>query len=235
MTKQQEHVGCIDGKTIVLHHQAGDVILTFRGVEARLSREGAVRLADLLVSRPDPVQSPVVTPPVDIIKRRETIADLVEAGLIRTGTVLVMTYRGEAHTAIVTDDRLLDINGHKEETPSGAGKRVTGQECDGWQVWSVRGGQRLVHLRWRLRALRFLGDDHGYAHATIGEKRMIAKGWVQYALNNGFKPEVSNEEAAEDYLTDRQLKSDYRYADTTLRSYRGHLRHWFNWCKANNW
>lgn len=234
MKQQPEHIGCIDGSTIVLSRQADDIVLTFGATEARLSKTGATLLSRLLESHVGTVVPPVVQPPVGP-RRRETIVDLVEEGLLRAGTVIVMIYQGMERYATVTEAGQIDVDGHIESTPSAAGKRITGQACDGWQVWRTRDGLQLAHLRWKLRASHFPEDEHRYAPNTIKEKRRIAVGWVDYALGEGLASGVRNDPGAENYLEVQQLQSGYRYADTTLDSYRRHLRQWFEWCKANKW
>lgn len=246
MNQQAAHIGCIDGKTIVLRRQGGEVLLNFGRAEARLSKEAATRLANLLSPSSKTLQKTKkrhrAYSTIQKVPRRtstqETIADLLEEELLQVGSVLIMTHQGKDHYATVTSQGTLDLDGHIELTPSGAGKWVTGQESDGWRVWSIRNGEqilRLVDLRWKLRATRFLGDHSGYSPGYIHEKRQIAKGWVDYALDNSLNPRTRDKEAIEKYLTDRQNKAVYRYAESTMYQYRRHLHQWFEWCETNNW
>lgn len=241
MTQQPEYIGCIDGRAIVVRRQADEIVLTFDGVEARLSMEAAVRLANLL---PSTTSSPIlsdnksryVRPIVRQSSPRETIVDLMEENLIQVGTVLTLRHRRLDHFGTVTMDGKIDINGHKYDTPSGACIWVTGRKtCNGWAEWKVRDGRSLADLRWMLRAKRFPAENHGYAESTAREKQMIAIGWVDYALARGLGPGKKGNAETEAFLADRQLKSDYRYTESTLNVYRGHLRHWFEWCGDNNW
>ena len=242
MTQQSEYIGCIDGRAIVLRRQTDEIVLTIDGVEARLSREAAIRLANLL---------PSVTPSSrpskkrrrrrsiqQLVKKRgypETIGNLMEEGLIQVGTVITMRYNNVDRFGTITVDGMIDIDGHKEETPSAAGRWVIGRECNGWVEWKLRDGKSLADLRWILRAARFLGDDHSYASGFIKEKRRIASGWVDYALSKGLDPGVRNDARTEKYMEARQISNGYSYTDSTLRSYRNHLIHWFEWCRNNNW
>lgn len=242
MNQQTEHIGCIDGKTIVLRCQGGEFVLRFDKAEARLSKEAAARLANLLSPSSKIIQKTKKHRAYSTIQRlpgrtstKETLADLLEERLLKVGSVLIMTHQGKDHYAAVTSQGTLDLDGHIELTPSGAGKWVTGQESDGWQVWSIRNGERLVHLRWKLRAIRLLGDDHGYSPRYIQEIRMIAEGWIDYALEKRLNPRTRNKEAVEEYLTDRQIKTAYSWAESTLNAYRRHLYVWFDWCETNNW
>ena len=241
MTQQPEYIGCIDGRAIVVRRQADEVVLTFDGVEARLSMEAAVRLANLL---PSAASSPIlsdnksryVRPIARQSRSRETIVDLMEENLIQVGTVLTLRHRRVDHFGTVTMDGKIDINGHKYDTPSGACRWVTGRKtCNGWAEWKVRDGRSLADLRWMLRAKRFPAENHGYAESTAREKQMIAIGWVDYALARGLGPGKKGNTETEAFLADRQIKSDYRYTESTLNVYRGHLRHWFEWCGDNNW
>ncbi|MDE0369583.1 MAG: hypothetical protein OXI84_05510 [bacterium] len=220
MTEHRHQIGCIDGRVLTVRHEPGVVVLDINGTEARLSVEGAILLADSLsVDESQPVGSPPATQPSGT---RESIADLLEAGLVAVGSRFVMTHGGKEHYATVVEGGVLDVDGHPEDTPSGAARRVTGGgSYNGWTAWSVVGGDPLAALRWRLRASRFPGDDHGYAASTEAEKRRIAQQWVEYALVRGLDPGHADEQAVEDFLGG----SDY--AATTLASYRNHLRQWF--------
>lgn len=219
MTEQRYQIGCIDGRVLTVKHEPGVVVLGISGEEATLSVEGATRLADSLAVKPaPPVGSPSTTQPVGT---RASVADLLEAGLVTVGCRLVMTHGGEDHYATVIEEGMLDIEGHREETPSGAARHVTGGAYNGWKVWSVVDGEALAVLRWKLRAGRFPGDDHGYAASTVAEKRRIAREWVEYALIRGLHPGHADEQAVEDFL------SGSDYAESTLASYRNHLRQWF--------
>ena len=128
-----------------------------------------------------------------------------------------MTHGGNEYYATVVEGGALDVDGHPEDTPSGAAKRATGGSHNGWTAWSVD-GEPLAALRWRLRADRFLGEEHGYADSTVAEKRMVGRRWVDYALVRGLDPGHEDEWAVEDHLDGND------YAESTLASYRGHLR-----------
>ena len=239
MTQQPEYIGCMDGRAIVVRRQADEILLTFDGVEARLSIEAAIRLANLL-----PSVKPSSSPSnkrrrrrsvQQLVKRRsypETIADLIEEDLIKVGTVLTLSHYNVDYFGTVTTDGKIDIEGHKEKTPSAAGQRAIGRTCNGWQEWRVYGGSRLTDLRWMLRAKRFPGENHGYAESTAHEENMLAMAWVDYALARGLDPGKRDNTKVEAFLTDRQRKSDCHYAESTLNAYRMRLRHWFDYYDA---
>ena len=244
MTQQPEYIGCIDGRAIVVRRQADEILLTFDGVEARLSVEAAIRLANLLPSV-KPSSSPSnkrrrQRSVQQLVKRRsypETIADLIEEGLIQVSTILTMRYQNVDRFGTVTMDGRIDIDGHKEETPSGACIWVTGrQTCNGWAEWKVRDGKSLADLRWMLRAKRFPPNNGKVLLTQLDkQKNMIAMGWVDYALSEKLNPGTHKESAIERYLIFRQTSADYYYTESTLDSYRRHLRQWFEWCGDNNW
>ncbi len=49
---------------------------------------------------------------------------------------LVVTYKGATHKATVNPDGTITVNGKTFNSPSRAGKEVTGREVDGWTFWS---------------------------------------------------------------------------------------------------
>ena len=132
-----------------------------------------------------------------------------------------MTHGGEEYYATVVEGGVLDVDGHPEDTPSGAARHVTGGSYNGWTAWSVVDGEPLAAFGGSCGQPGFLGDDHGYAASTVAEKRMIARRWVEHALVRGLDPGHADEQAVEDLLGGND------YSESTLASYRGHLRQWF--------
>jgi len=49
---------------------------------------------------------------------------------------LVATYKGAPYSATVNPDGTITVNGKTFNSPSRAGKEVTGKEVDGWTFWS---------------------------------------------------------------------------------------------------
>jgi Restriction Enzyme Adenine Methylase Associated/Protein of unknown function (DUF2924) len=49
---------------------------------------------------------------------------------------LVATYKGTEHKATVNEDGTITVNGKTFNSPSRAGKEITGREVDGWTFWS---------------------------------------------------------------------------------------------------
>ena len=51
---------------------------------------------------------------------------------------LVVTYKGVEHKATVNEDGTITINNKTFNSPSRAGKEITGREVDGWTFWSYK-------------------------------------------------------------------------------------------------
>lgn len=64
-------------------------------------------------------------------KRTPALASLVVAP-----KELVVTYKGTEHKATVNDDGTITVNDKTFNSPSRAGKEITGREVDGWTFWS---------------------------------------------------------------------------------------------------
>jgi Restriction Enzyme Adenine Methylase Associated/Protein of unknown function (DUF2924) len=64
-------------------------------------------------------------------KRTPALASLVVAP-----KELVVTYKGVEHKATVNPDGTITVNDKTFNSPSRAGKEITGREVDGWTFWS---------------------------------------------------------------------------------------------------
>ena len=160
-------------------------------------------------------------------RRRERIFDLVEAGLLPPGSSLGFGRKGEVHEARVTAQGRLLADGREFDTPSAAAQHMAGSVSEpGWNVWRFD-GRPLADLRWRLRAQGFPPGDRQYARSTRDEMQRLAARWVDHALAGGLDPGTSNREAVEDLL------AGHYYAETTLASYRRHLRQWFAYWRSH--
>lgn len=74
------------------------------------------------------------------------LPELVAAGLIAPGSVL--SSRGMPTDGVcVTEEGLIEHEGHVYETPSGAAWRITGRGSNGWSFWSLPDGRRLMDVR----------------------------------------------------------------------------------------
>ena len=76
------------------------------------------------------------------------IKHLVVAGKLKPGDVLVpWSGQWQGHSALVTDDGGLDVEGTRFWSPSGAAKRIAGRSTNGWNFWRVADGRQLGDLR----------------------------------------------------------------------------------------
>lgn len=93
--------------------------------------------------------------------RRVTIRDLVEAGLLEAGAILVweLPQLGESFHVTVTETGQLQLpDGTQAGTPSRAIKDLTGKSVDGWYAWRTGdGGEFIGDLRHELLQ-RFVRD-----------------------------------------------------------------------------
>ena len=168
MTENQGQIGCIEGEIIMLERRSDDIALAVGEVEVRLSTAGAGRLVDWLSSYLDQPDDTPVIPSDDPPPRKKTshrrkrkmvyddkMADLIEAGLLKAGTVLILTYHGIDYHAKVTVEGHLDVAGNIFDNPSRACQHVTRQQsCNGWTTWKDPEGRTLAELRNQLREMR---------------------------------------------------------------------------------
>jgi CBS domain-containing protein len=83
-------------------------------------------------------------------KRRITLRDLLEAGLISAGEQLRFSRprSGEDHLATVSaTGRIVFPDGTEHSTPSDAAKAVTDTQVNGWTCWRTSAGRILASLR----------------------------------------------------------------------------------------
>ena len=227
MTQRDEHIGCIDGRTLTVRRGPDEVVLGIGGSDARLSLDAARLLALRLAPPPPSTESPQESRPPrspysrEQPQRWERIVHLIEAELLSVGAGITLTHHGQTHHAKVTGEGSIEIDGQIFDSPSPAAEYVTKRSCNGWQEWRVVDGPLLIDLRWKFRARTFLGDNHPYAQATIDQKRSIARRWVDFALARGLDPGKRDDAAVEDLL------GGHDYVESTLSSYRSHLEQWF--------
>lgn len=97
--------------------------------------------------------------------RRVRIRDLVEAGLLEPGAVLVYErpQAGETLQVTVTETGQLQLpDGREIRSPSGAISQLCGKSADGWHAWRTAADGELLHnLRLRLikEAVREVPDE----------------------------------------------------------------------------
>ncbi len=223
MIERGEPIGCIDRSVLTIRQDSDVVVLALGDSEARLSLDAVSKLAARLsLAFPPPEIPRQDTRPEkpSVTKRKgtwEKIIHLIEADLLHAGQVITLTNRGVTHRAKITTEGDIEIDGETFDTPSGAGKHATKRSSDGWQEWKID-GRPLSDRRWAYRAQTFLANDQSYDPKTITEKRLVAGRWVRYALDNGLAPGKRDDDAVEAFL------GTGNYADSTLQSYRRHLK-----------
>jgi hypothetical protein len=86
----------------------------------------------------------------------ETVADLLDAGMLTVGARLRPLPEAFDTPATVLDAGRLEVNGALFETPSAAGVQIVGRQVNGWDFWGAASGDGtlvpLSELRRRLRA-----------------------------------------------------------------------------------
>lgn len=229
----EEIIGCIDGTFVRVVTDGDEIHLHFDGGTSRLSRSGAALLAAALgpeAPAPGPAQPPAKPPnlPPPGASRlmgadvNPSVGDLVAEGYLDEGATLTLTYRGHEYTATVTAAGEIEHNGVLHGSLSAAAKAATGATAmNGWAVWHVGDEGPIGHLRWWLQADHFPGEGHRYAESSANEMRMVARWWVDHTLSRGIDPGVPDEVEIEALLDGND------YAESTLESYRRHLRNWF--------
>ena len=78
-----------------------------------------------------------------------TVLDLVNAGLVSSGTRLTWTRRGGSTSIaeIQSNGFLKTEDGSLHKSPSGAARKFVGRPIDGWAVWRAPSGESLSDLR----------------------------------------------------------------------------------------
>lgn len=104
---------------------------------------------------------------------RESVKDLIDAGLLKTGTRLRPLRKQLTTTALVLDDGSLEVNGDRFAAVSAAAQAVSGNQSEpGWEFWAAPSGDgsfvSLFVLRDRLRA--------GHSKPTSSSVPVIALG-----------------------------------------------------------
>lgn len=77
------------------------------------------------------------------------IADLVDGGLLASGTEIVLTIGGTTTSGVIPEDGNIVVGDQRFPTPSAAGNAAVGHSVDGWVKWKVPSlnSQSLADLR----------------------------------------------------------------------------------------
>lgn len=221
-------IGCIDGSLLHVVTDNDEVSLHFDGRVARISLAAAKLLANTL--NPDDTRRAKV--PMRHSRRgggssrmgapvNPSVLDLVDKGYLTPGEILSLHHLGNKHSGVVRADGQIEVDGVANATLSAAAAFTTGVTLNGWQVWRLDDGSLIDSLRWHVRADEFPGEGHQLAATSANEKRMIAKRWVQHALEKGLDPSVQNDSQINLMLGAKN------YAASTINNYKLHLNDWF--------
>jgi hypothetical protein len=84
-----------------------------------------------------------------------TVLDLLNAGLVTSGTRLTWKRRGgSSSTAEIQSNGFLKTeDGSLHKSPSGAARKFVGRPIDGWAVWRTPSGESLSDLRKKITGL----------------------------------------------------------------------------------
>ena len=155
----EKRIYTVDGETIVLKRPSRRTIsLHIDGKKYEVSDEEAGYLVEWLVSQ-------IGQPPGSVsttskfrksgkkrpCKIEGTVWGLIQAGLLKPGTVLTLTTAGKYRKAKVLTEGELEVAGHILNTPSGACRFVLERQCNGWKEWKIPDGRPLDALRQELR------------------------------------------------------------------------------------
>ena len=84
-----------------------------------------------------------------------TVLDLINAGLVTSGTRLTWKRRGGSTSIaeIQSNGFLKTEDGSLHKSPSGAARKFVGRPIDGWAVWRVPSGESISDLRKKVTGL----------------------------------------------------------------------------------
>lgn len=80
------------------------------------------------------------------------ISDLIEQGILPTGTRLVWKRRGGKNffAEVLANGTIKTSDDRSHKSPSGAARSLVGRPVDGWTVWRISDGTPLSALRTKL-------------------------------------------------------------------------------------
>ncbi len=124
-----------------------------RRLMAQVVKEGFARLSD-------PTYEPAYTPQGSTVADLEvevTLLDLINAGILETGTIIESVDTDDDIVAIINDDGEIVYDDHRFESPTRAAKAAGEETRDGWDYWTIstdEGTKSLADLR-----AQFLAQD----------------------------------------------------------------------------
>ena len=169
VANNREIIGCMGGETIVLERHSDEITLSidFDNKTVSLSRKAAGRMIEWLTSQingpgdlpvPPTSGSEQKTPkltPSQIVSYDTKVFDLLQAGLLKAGTLLTLTYKRRDYHAVVNSNGSLEVDEYVFQSPSTACVHVTNQvSCNGWVAWKDPDGRSLAYLRDQFRKMQ---------------------------------------------------------------------------------
>ncbi|MDP5182252.1 DUF2924 domain-containing protein [Blastococcus sp. BMG 814] len=101
---------------------------------------GVLRVLGLDPDTPDQQGASFISQPVEKARYDGSVTDLMQAGLIKSGSVLHPTTPSYEASAVVEADGTLVVRGDRHNTLSSAGRAVTGHSVNGWEFWGLLSG-----------------------------------------------------------------------------------------------
>ena len=112
---------------------------------AAVTREGFTKLSD-------PNYQPKVDGAVTVSTEHDgfvdvTLTDLMLAGLLKAGDLLIPANPERSTIAEITDDALISLNEHTYDSPRRAARADGDEQTDGWEYWVIEDGDAPRSLR----------------------------------------------------------------------------------------
>jgi hypothetical protein len=101
---------------------------------------GVLRVLGLDPDTPDQQGSAPIPQPTERTRYDGSLADLMQAGLVKGGGVLHPTTPSYEASAVVEDDGTLVVRGERHGSLSAAARAVTGHSVNGWEFWGLLSG-----------------------------------------------------------------------------------------------
>jgi hypothetical protein len=121
-------------KTLPVHDHPEAAVVSVVHCLRVLGYQGAKIMQAAEFPQSQKASSPQPTPKV----RRVSLADVVGAGVLPSGTLVYSTNGNWQGSATITSSGEVDVNGTLFPTPSAAGKHVAGGlETNGWTFWAA--------------------------------------------------------------------------------------------------
>lgn len=97
-----------------------------------------------IIVAPDNISKSSPVPPLP--SRRITLKNLLDTGILKAGQLIYREYYGKRFEGKILSEGLIELNGKKFDSPSGAASSITPNQVDGWSWWNTtdESGQRIL-------------------------------------------------------------------------------------------